>query len=138
MMGPLGTEETFGSGVEPEGPAPLLRLQKRPDFLAVNRGARVVCAGFILLGRARSKPAPEGNAARAGITCSKKLGNAVQRNRAKRRLRALLREVLAPQAHAGWDYVLIGRPERTTGLDYRTMASDLDRAMLTLHGKARA
>jgi ribonuclease P protein component len=62
--------------------------------------------GFVLLVRQRSDGDP---AIRLGITVTKKIGNAVVRNRMKRRLRALGRELLPTQGIAGADHVLIGR-----------------------------
>jgi ribonuclease P protein component len=50
-------------------------------------------------------------AIRVGFTCSRKVGNAVARNRAKRRLREAARLTLPRHGNPGWDYVLIGRPE---------------------------
>jgi len=87
----------------PAGPA-LAVLTKRADFLAANRGIRVARPGFVLLAR----PAGGGQM-RFGITVTKKIGNAVVRNRMKRRFRALLREVLPVHGLAGADHVLIGR-----------------------------
>ena len=86
----------------------------------------------MLLGRDRGDGAPP----RVGFTCSKKVGNAVARNRAKRRLRSLAAEVLAPIALTGWDYVLIGRRDVTATRDYRLMGADLARAAGKLHGTA--
>ena len=63
--------------------------------------------GFVLLVRERGDDDP---AMRLGITVTKKIGNAVVRNRMKRRFRALAREILAEQGIAGADHVLIGRP----------------------------
>lgn len=75
-------------------------------------------------------------AARVGFTCSKKVGNAVARNRAKRRLRAMARQVLPLHARAGWDYVLVGRPGATATHDFTSMCADLERALEKLHGGA--
>jgi len=90
-------------------PAPSPRLEtlrRRADFLAANAGLRIARPGFVLLvGRGA---APEG-AIRYGITVSKRVGNAVVRNRMKRRFRALLRELLPEAGLAGADHVLIGR-----------------------------
>jgi len=72
--------------------------------------------GFILLARARDDGDP---AIRLGLTVSKKVGGAVVRNRMKRRLRALARELLPDCGLDGTDLVLIGRPsgiEREFGL----------------------
>ena len=102
----------------------------RPDFLAVNSGRRAATPGFVLLGRCRG----DETAPRVGFTCSKKVGNAVARNRAKRRLRALAAETLAPVARPGWDYVLIGRREVTATRPYRDLTEDLARAAVKVHG----
>ena len=79
-------------------------LQKRADFLAANRGLRVARPGFVLL----VNPNPL-DQVRFGITVTKKIRNAVVRNRMKRRFRALLRELLPEQGLPAHDHVLIGR-----------------------------
>ncbi len=81
--------------------------------------------GFVLLVRPRDDDEP---AMRVGFTVTKKIGNAVIRNRMKRRFRALARELLPEHGLAGADHVLIGRSggiER----DYATLAADLQRAL---------
>ena len=65
---------------------------------------------------------------RVGFTASKKVGNAVTRNRAKRRLRALARTVLAGQGQPGWDYVLVARAGETVSRNFADMERDLARA----------
>lgn len=79
-------------------------LTRRADFLAANRGLRVSRPGFVLLARPN-----EGAGLRFGITVTKRIGNAVVRNRMKRRFRALLREVLPAHGLPDTDHVLIGR-----------------------------
>ena len=79
-------------------------LTRRADFLAANRGLRVARPGFVLL----VNPNPL-DQVRFGITVTQKIGNAVVRNRMKRRLRALLRELLPEQGLPAHDHVLIGR-----------------------------
>lgn len=108
----------------------LVTLQKRADFLRAAQARRQGTGGFLLQARRRDA---EG-AIRVGYTCSKKVGNAVMRNRAKRRLRALAREVLAREGHPGWDYVLVGRPGATTERPFATMLADLRRALVQIHG----
>ena len=70
---------------------------------------------------------------RVGFTCSKKVGNAVTRNRAKRRLRALAGAVLTPRARAGWDYVLVGRPQVTVSRPWHALVDDLKQAIDRIH-----
>ncbi|MCC5963325.1 MAG: ribonuclease P protein component [Rhodobacteraceae bacterium] len=104
-------------------------LKKRADFLRAARAGRTPTPGFLLQARARGS----GGAMRVGFTCSKKLGNAVTRNRAKRRLRAVVQQVLPVHGRAGWDYVLVGRPGTTVTHDFATMCRDLERALAKLH-----
>jgi ribonuclease P protein component len=81
--------------------------------------------GFVLLVRSRDDGDP---AMRVGFTVTKKVGNAVVRNRMKRRLRALAREVLPENGIAGADHVLIGR---ASGIerDYASLTAELKRAL---------
>jgi len=111
-------------------------LTKRADFLRAARAKRQAMPGFVLQARKRGADEPAA-AIRVGFTCSKKVGNAVARNRAKRRLRALAREVLPTEGRPGWDYVLIGRAETTACRPYIKMKGELSAALNKLHG-ARA
>lgn len=85
-------------------PSDIQILTRRADFLAANRGLRVARPGFVLLAHANG-----GQGKRYGITVTKRIGNAVVRNRMKRRFRALLRELLPGEGLADTDHVLIGR-----------------------------
>ncbi|WP_319533313.1 ribonuclease P protein component [uncultured Cohaesibacter sp.] len=85
----------------------MLRLKKRSEFLTAAKGGRLSRRGFVLQAYRRS---PEDNAPpRVGFTVTKKVGNAVVRNRIKRRLRELARLHGPEHMQSGWDYVLIGR-----------------------------
>jgi len=79
-------------------------IRKRADFLAANRGIRVARPGFVLLAHPNG-----GRGKRFGVTVTKKIGNAVVRNRMKRRFRELLRAALPTEGLADHDHVLIGR-----------------------------
>ena len=69
---------------------------------------------------------------RIGLTATKKIGNAVTRNRARRRMRALARSYLGPLAQPGTDYVLIARHD-TVNADWQDMAKGLQKAIRYLH-----
>ncbi len=106
-------------------------LTKRADFLAAARARRVSTPGFTLQYRERSAGEAEG--IRVGFTCSKKVGNSVARNRAKRRLREIARLTLPEHGRDGFDYVLIGRREETAKRPFATMQADLVGALAKAH-----
>ena len=83
----------------------LSRLRKRAEFLAVAGKGRKLARGCLLV----QALGPAGEASRLGFTATKKLGNAVVRNRAKRRMRAAARLELAENPPMGFDLVLIAR-----------------------------
>ena len=84
--------------------------------------------GFVLLVRPRNDGDP---AMRLGLTVSKKVGNAVTRNRMKRRLRALARAILPDAGHEGADHVLIGR-QAGIERDFALLGEELRRALMKL------
>ena len=81
------------------------RLRQRADFLAAATGAKAPAAAFVLQARDRGEDGP----VRVGFTVSKKVGNAVERNRVRRRLREVVRLALPTLMRPGHDYVLVGR-----------------------------
>ena len=105
-------------------------LTQRRDFVAASHGRRQGTPGIHLQGRRRDD---DSDLMRVGYTCSKKVGNAVARNRAKRRLREIARLVLPVHGRAGWDYVLVGRPQTTATLPFTQLQTDLIRALERVH-----
>ena len=100
-------------------------INKRSDFLAANRGKRYATPGFVLLVRDRQDDSP---AIRLGITITKKVGNAVIRNRMRRRFRALALEMLADKGKAGADHILIGR-DSGIERDFDALRADMVKAL---------
>jgi ribonuclease P protein component len=106
--------------------APLARLKKRAEFLEVaGKGRKWTTPGFILQALARDAPAP-----RVGFTASRRVGIAVERNRARRRLREAARLVLPAHAAPG-DYVLVARGGTATR-QFAALVRDLEAALKRL------
>lgn len=126
------------------------RLKARRDFLRVAAARRKqVRPGLIVQAARRASSAPRPapppagheaigapardtlDAVRVGFTASRKVGNAVARNRARRRLRAAAAEVLPALGQAGTDYVLVAR-KATLGRRYEDLVRDLHEALIRL------
>ena len=117
------------------------RLKRRAQFLRVARsGRRWAAPGLVLQALDRKDDSGDAQAGivQAGFTVSKKVGNAVRRNRARRRLKAVAEEILPVAGQPGHDYVLIGRAG-TLDRAYHALAGDLQAALAKLAaGKGQA
>lgn len=109
----------------------LERLKQRKDFLRLAHTKRVHSTSFVLQARDRG----DAQVLRVGFTCSKKVGNAVARNRAKRRLREIARLILPRFGQAGHDYVLIGRANVTATTKFTALQDELLVALRKLQSK---
>ncbi len=115
----------------------LLRLKERKDFLAAAKGRKAGSGTLSLQGRRRrsyESDKADPSAIRIGFTCSKRVGNAVARNRARRRLKAAAAEIAPALAATGCDYVLIGRPQ-TIDCPFDTLQADMRRAFQQVTAK---
>ena len=108
------------------------RLKRRADFRAAAAGMRAPGRSFVLQGRKR---ADEGDV-RVGFTVSRQVGNAVERNRVRRRLRELVRHAATGSLHGGHDYVLVGR-RAALELPFAEMVRELDAALRRIHARTR-
>lgn len=99
----------------------MLRLKKRAEFLAVAKGQRSARRGFVLQSLRRDEGEAE---PRCGFTVTKKVGNAVVRNRVRRRLKEAIRLDGDRLARPGHDHVVIGRREALS-LPFATLRADL-------------
>jgi ribonuclease P protein component len=102
-----GREEPAATGTT------VVRLRRRSEFLAAARGVRVNREPFTLQALARAEPERAASVG-IGLTVTRMIGNAVTRNRARRRLREALRLLLPGPARPGTDYVVVARPAALT------------------------
>jgi ribonuclease P protein component len=114
------------------------RLKNRTDFLRVSRARRRSVAGGLIVETAprptdpaKSVAADEAPPFRVGFTTSRKVGNAVERNRARRRLRAAVEQVMPLHARRGQDYVIIAR-RTTLTRPFDKLIRDLESALIQL------
>ena len=109
------------------------RLKQRADFLAAATGIKVPAQAFVLQARQRKDQGP----VRIGFTVSKKVGNAVERNRVRRRLRDIVRLLPVESLRAGHDYVVVGR-RAALALPFDRMRKDFDGALRRAHARRTA
>jgi ribonuclease P protein component len=107
----------------------LVTLKARADFLRVAAGRRHAAApGLVLQAARRPEGSNHGEIVRVGFTASRRVGNAVTRNRAKRRLRSVAAAILLREGEPGTDYVLIARAT-TVDRPYEALITDLNSAL---------
>jgi ribonuclease P protein component len=109
------------------------RLRQRADYLAAAAGTKAAATAFVLQARRRDDEGP----ARVGFTVSRKVGNAVERNRVRRRLKEVVRLLPAGPLRVGYDYVLIGR-RPALALRFWRLRSELTTAIERIHGGRRS
>jgi len=109
-------------------------LKKRSDFIAASKALRQSMRSMLVQARMRND---DDATMRVGFTCSKKVGNAVIRNRAKRRLREVARAVVTRHGKAGFDYVFVGRNTVTEQADFDSLIQDATLALQKLHSIQR-
>ena len=118
----------------------IIKLLKRRDFLSVGSRVHVRTLGFNLYAKKRAKTDHNSieDLIRIGFTCSKKVGNAVKRNTAKRRLRHLARECLPFTGKPGWDYIVVGNRKNTIEMDFKKLKNSFANAVERIHWLERS
>ena len=116
---------------------PMERLKRRTDFKAVAKGARAQSGAFVVQVRQRAEDNRDGGPIRVGFTVSRQVGNAVERNRVRRRLREVVRLAPAAALAPGHDYVLIGR-RGALAADFADMTRQFDAAIRRVHAAPRS
>ena len=126
-MNGAGAPDMSGAGVSEQA---VVRLARRPQFLFVRAGESYRTRSMVV--QARKRPAKDTtNHIGEGFTATKKIGNAIARNRAKRRLRAASRQLLPHYGSNGVDYVFIARQETGT-LAWTRLLDDMEKALVSL------
>lgn len=108
----------------------VVRLNRRPQFLFVRNGQTEKRKSLLVQARKRRGAEP-GQHIGEGFTATKKIGNAVARNRCKRRLREASRLLLPQLGRPGWDYVFIARAA-TAEIDWQRLLDDMESALISL------
>lgn len=111
-------------------------LKSRSEFLAIRGGIRASVPICLIEARKRKDDGAAGAGPRFGFTVTKKLGNAVRRNRIRRRLKAAVAELGAEFARDGFDYVIVAR-SAAFDRPFADMCADLQRAFNLLHKSPR-
>lgn len=113
-------------------------IKARRDFLAIRGGVKASSSAFLLEAKPRRDEASGEHcrmqAARFGFTVTKKLGNAVRRNRIRRRLKAAVAALAETHAVAGFDYVIVAR-NAAFDRPYAELVADLATALQRVHGE---
>ena len=110
-----------------QSPIPIERLKRRPEFLAAAKGRSIGRGGVVV--QRLERPGQAG--IRVGFTATRKIGGAVVRNRAKRRLREAARLLLPQHGKAGCDYVFIARGG-TAGRQWARLLDDVKTALISV------
>ena len=126
------TKSAAAKSAATKSAAPLERLRRRTDFRAAAAGQRASVGTFVVQARRRAEAGP----VRIGFTVSRQVGNAVERNRVRRRLREIVRLSDAERFRAGSDYVVIGR-RAALDLSFARLAEDFSRALGRIHEQRR-
>lgn len=118
------------------GQKKLRTITARRDFLAASSGSKWITPHFIMLALKRAEDHPVHDISRVGYTVTKKMGNAVTRNRIKRRLRHAIAQISPDLVRAGYDYVLISR-EKALTCEFSALVTDMEFAFSRIHANKK-
>jgi ribonuclease P protein component len=122
--------------VSASSPIRIERMKRRADFLRAQKFRRQFTPG-LTLESCRSPEDVPSTGCRVGFTASRKVGSAVKRNRAKRRLRAAAAAILPLLGREGHDYVLVAKAA-TLSRPYAALVADLTKALTGAHAALEA
>ena len=122
------------AAAKPKARLNAIRLKTRADFLRAQHGVRKTVGALVLEACPTPQDQAEAGRLRVGFTASRKIGGAVERNRAKRRLRAAAAAVLPLSGRERTDYVLVARPA-TLKQPFAGLLEDLAAALAAAHLK---
>jgi ribonuclease P protein component len=119
-------------GVNASSPIRVERIKRRADFLRAQKNRRQFTPGLTLESCRSPEEVAKPDQCRVGFTASRKVGSAVKRNRAKRRLRAAAAAIVPLLGREGHDYVLVAKPA-TLSRPYAGLIADLTKAIMAAH-----